>query len=222
MTFDETIAVLERAGTAQNRTVYARHGVKGAMYGVSYAVQRDLAKKIKVDHTLASQLWETGNHDARILATMVADPAALGRKQLEAWAKELDNYVITDAVASAAARSPQAPAIAKAWIASKQEWISSAGWTVVASLAMKPDSAGDELFEGWLPIIERGIGKAPNRTRHAMNSALIAIGIRSATLEKKAVAAATAIGKVEVDHGETGCKTPDAVPYIRKARARKK
>ncbi|MGK2857184.1 MAG: DNA alkylation repair protein [Thermoanaerobaculia bacterium] len=222
MTFDETIGVLERAGTAQNQKVYARHGVKGAMYGVSYAVQRDLAKKIKVDHTLASQVWETGNHDARILATLVADPAALGRKRLEAWARELDNYIITDAVASVASRSPEAPAIAKAWIASKQEWISSADWTVVANLAMQADGAGDTLFEGWLPIIESRIGKAPNRTRHAMNSALIAIGIRGATLERKAVAAATAIGKVEVDHGETGCKTPDAVPYIRKARARKK
>jgi len=33
---------------------------------------------------------------------------------------------------------------------------------------------------------------------------------------------AAAIGKVEVDHGETSCKTPDAVPYIEKALARKK
>ncbi len=222
MTFDEAMKTLESAGTAQNRKVYARHGVNGAMFGVSYATQRDLAKKIKVDHALATRLWETGNHDARVLATMIADPAAAGRKQLDDWAKELDDYVLTDGVSAMAARAPDALGVAKRWIASNNEWISSAGWSIVASLAVKDDAAGDDVFESWLPVIKSGIHGAPNRTRHAMNNALIAIGIRSATLEKKAVAAATAIGRVEVDHGETGCKTPDAVSYIRKARARKK
>ena len=54
------------------------------------------------------------------------------------------------------------------------------------------------------------------RTDHAMNRALIAIGVSNARLEKPALAAAKRIGKVEVDHGETGCQTPDAAAYIRK------
>jgi 3-methyladenine DNA glycosylase AlkD len=213
---------LEDAGTAQNRKVYGRHGVQGAMFGVSYAVQRALAKKIKVDHALAVSLWDSGNHDARILATMIADPAASGRRLLDAWAKELDSYVITDALSALAARSPDALELATRWIASKKEWVSSAGWNVVAGLAVSGGSGGDVVFERWLPVIEAGIRDAPNRTRHAMNNALIAIGIRSAALEAKAVRVATAIGTVEVDHGETGCRTPEAVSYIRKARARKK
>jgi 3-methyladenine DNA glycosylase AlkD len=222
MTFDEAMKALEDAGTAQNRKVYGRHGVQGAMFGVSYAVQRALAKKIKVDHALAVSLWDSGNHDARILATMIADPAASGRRLLDAWAKELDSYVITDALSALAARSPDALELATRWIASKKEWVSSAGWNVVAGLAVSGGSGGDVVFERWLPVIEAGIRDAPNRTRHAMNNALIAIGIRSAALEAKAVRVATAIGTVEVDHGETGCRTPEAVSYIRKARARKK
>ncbi len=55
-----------------------------------------------------------------------------------------------------------------------------------------------------------------------MNSALIAIGIRNDELEQKAIAIAREIGKVDVDHGETSCKTPEAEPYIKKARERKK
>ena len=62
----------------------------------------------------------------------------------------------------------------------------------------------------------------PNRVRYSMNSALIAIGMRNATLERKAIAAARRIGPIEVDHGETGCKTPDPIPYIQRAKARKK
>ena len=77
MTLRETMKALEKAGTAQTRKIYGRHGVTGPMYGVSYATLGQLKKKIKTDHALAEQLWATGNHDARILATMVADPAQL-------------------------------------------------------------------------------------------------------------------------------------------------
>jgi hypothetical protein len=54
-----------------------------------------------------------------------------------------------------------------------------------------------------------------------MNNALIAIGCRNPTLTKRALAASKRIGKVEVDHGETGCKTPDAAEYIQRTLARK-
>ena len=55
-----------------------------------------------------------------------------------------------------------------------------------------------------------------------INVALMAIATRSNTLSELATATAARIGKVEVDHGETGCKTPDAVPYIAKARAHRR
>ena len=45
--------------------------------------------------------------------------------------------------------------------------------------------------------------------------------VRSPQLQKLALAAAKKIGKVEVDHGDTNCKTPDAVLYIEKASKRK-
>src|SRR3989304_5283911 len=99
MEMKEALAALEKEGTAQNRKVYARHGVGEDQYGVSYAALKALAKKIKTDHTLALALWGTGNHDARILATMIADPAAATSRELDAWSKDLDNYVLTDAFA---------------------------------------------------------------------------------------------------------------------------
>jgi hypothetical protein len=55
-----------------------------------------------------------------------------------------------------------------------------------------------------------------------MNQAVIGIGVRNDALRRLAVAAAKRIGKVEVDHGETGCKTPDAAAYIEKTVAYRK
>jgi 3-methyladenine DNA glycosylase AlkD len=104
MTLAQALKRLKTAGTAQNRKVYARHGVRPEMYGVSYANLGKLRQEIGTDHELARGLWESGE-------------------------------------------------------------------------------PGDE------------------------------------RLEKRAVAAAKRVGKVEVDHGETGCKTPDALEYIARTKA---
>lgn len=219
MTRDECMTALEREGTAQNRKTYARHGVTGPCFGVSYAALGKLKKAIKVDHDLAVLLWESGNHDARVLACMIDDPAAVTAAQLKAWAADLSNYVLTDALSGLAAKSPHARACMTSWIKAKDEWRASAGWNVLAHLALADNGLPDSDFESMLARIESRILQAKNRTRHAMNNALIAIGSRNEHLAELATAAADRIGKVEVNHGETGCKTPDAASYIAKTRA---
>ncbi len=91
-----------------------------------------------------------------------------------------------------------------------------AGYQLLSHLARTDDTLTDAYLEEYLERIEAGIATAKNRVKHSMNGALISIGMRNPRLEKKAVAAARRIGKVEVDHGKTSCKTPDAVAYIRK------
>src|SRR3712207_2599512 len=114
---DKTTAMgrLEALGTEQNRKTYARHGATENVFGVSYADLGKLQKEIKVDHDLACELWATGNHDARILATKVADPAALTAKDADAWIREAGNYIEMEAVGSLVARSPIARSRAEAW-----------------------------------------------------------------------------------------------------------
>jgi hypothetical protein len=65
--------------------------------------------------------------------------------------------------------------------------------------------------------IERTIHAAPNDGREAMSKAVVCIGCRSAGLRKSALATVARIGKVEVDHGDTACRTPDAAQRIRAA-----
>jgi 3-methyladenine DNA glycosylase AlkD len=210
---------LEELGTAENRKVYARHGVTGAAFGVSYAALGKLRKAIGTDHGLALALWKSGNHDARVLATMVADPGAFDRKTIDAWGKDLSNYVLTDAFSVAVAASKHAGACARAWMRSRGEWLSSAGWNVVARVAADGETFAAEELEALVDRIEERIHASPNRTRHAMGGALIAIGLVNPALERRALAAARQIGPIEVDHGETSCKTPDVAGYIRKTRA---
>ncbi len=222
MTTRVALKELRAMGTARNRKTYGLHGVAGEMYGVSHANLGKLKGKIKVNHELAQELWATGNHDARVLATMIADPERMKASTADAWVRDLDNYLITDAFAGLVSSTPHTAKRVEKWTGSRDEWVGRAGWHLVARLAMKNEDLPDRYFEEHLKTIEKEIHGRKNRVRDAMNGALIAIGMRSAGLEKKAVAIAGRIGKVEVDHGETGCKTPDAIPYIRKGRARRK
>jgi 3-methyladenine DNA glycosylase AlkD len=221
MTRDEALKALERAGTAQNRKIWLKHGVRRPMYGVSYAALKTIAKKIGTDHVLAAALWKTGNHDAIILATMVADPLAATRAELAAWLRDLDNAPITDAFAAFASASPYATMLAKQWGATRGEWTGAAGWMVLTHLVSTGDKVSEADQLGYLRTIERNMQRSKNRVRYAMNGALIAIGMRGGELRKAALEAAGRIGPVDVDHGETGCKTPDAAAYIKKAAARK-
>ena len=219
MTLRETLEKLKSMGTAQNRKVYARHGVGRKMYGVSFANLGKLKKAIKTNHELAVKLWTTGNHDARVLATMIADPRMFDSKLLEEWVRDLDNYVIADAFGGMAARTDHARDKADRWAESKREYVGAAGYNILANLAIKDGELPEAYFESHLERIERHIHGSENRTRYSMNQALIAIGTRTKRLEQRAIAAARRIGKVYVDHGETDCSTPDAIAYITKAAA---
>lgn len=219
MDLKSVIKQLEALGTAQNRKGYARHGVDGDMFGVSYANLYKLQKAIKVDHELAQQLWATGNHDARILATLIADPVKLTDKLAESWIRDTSNYVSTEALTRFIARTPLALKKSEKWRKARGEWIGAAGWALLGHMALNDKELPDAYFLPLIEEIEKTIHSRRNRVRYEMNGALIAIGLRSDALEKRALEAAKAIGRVEVDHGETNCKTPDAAEYIGKAKA---
>ena len=220
--FASVMKELEACGTAQNRKVYARQGMKEPMFGVSYANLGKLTKRIKQDQALAEQLWDSGVHDARVLATMIADPSACSDALLARWVKQLNGYPLTDALSRVAAESPGARKNCRAWIKSKSEWISQLGWNVVTHWAFYDPSVPDDDFRQDLALIKSSLHKAKNRTRHSMNNAIISIGMRSPALKKEAIRVAKSVGKVEVDHGETACKTPDAVEYLKRVETHRK
>src|SRR5215813_10141759 len=114
MTTDtEVLAQLEAFGTEKTRKTFRRHGVGDNQYGVLYGDMGKLKKQIKIDHDLALKLWASGNHDARILALMIADPAKIDSATLDSWAGELTNYVIADAFSTYVAQTPFAKAKAE-------------------------------------------------------------------------------------------------------------
>jgi len=219
--YTETMQILEDMGTSQNRKIYARHGVGVEMFGVSFGNLKELKKRIKKDHELAQQLWNSGNHDARNFATMIADPKQADEALLNAWVQDLDNYIITDSFVGLVARTDHAQDKAIEWMPSKHEFVARTGWHLLVHLAQKDAGLADTFFEPYLQTIKNEIHQRQNRTREGMNNALIAIGIRNPALMAKALAVAEAIGEIQVDHGDTSCKTNFAPEYIQRTVERK-
>lgn len=208
---------LEAAGKPQYRQIYARHGAREPMYGVLFSALTAMQKRIKKDHALALELWDTGNYDARNLASLIADPAAFTPEQANAWIADSYNYGLAGQVAGLVLQTPYALEKAQAWIETDAEYTERAGWLILAGLAERSDLP-DAIFEPYLDLIASAIHTRKNRVRDAMNTALINFGLRP-SLHERALAAAAHIGKVEVDHGKTGCITPDAAAYIHKTLA---
>ena len=215
----EVMADLEAAGTAQNRKVYARHGAAEPMFGVSYAELGRIAKPIKTDHTLAQELWDSGNHDARVLALRVADAAVLEESLAGRWLRDVDNYILAEGLGGLYAQTSHARALSDSWRDRPDEWPASVGWFIVMCTAEDPGVWSVEELRGLLGRIEAEIDQRPNRVRHEMNGAMIVMALRDARLRRSVLAAARRIGPVEVDHGQTGCKTPEVAPYVERTLA---
>jgi 3-methyladenine DNA glycosylase AlkD len=223
MTAQQILATLKQLGKPQTAAIYKRHLAGDNVCGVLTSDIAKLQKKIKVDHALALELWKTGNAEARILALQVADPLKLTRKDADGLLKDAQARFLACYLTALVGRSPIADKTMRAWMKSPRESTREMGYGILgARLKDNSESLSDADAEKILATIEKEIHRSPNWARYAMNGALISIGIFKPALRQKAIAAAKRIGKVEVDHGETNCKTPDAIAYIEKASKRKR
>ncbi len=217
MTFNQLMTELKKMGTAQNIKIYKNHGAGDNLFGVSFANLKALQKKIKIDHDLALKLWDTGNTDAQALATMIADPSKMTMTTANKWIKSINFYGLSDMLSGLIAKTSFTEKISKKWMDSKKEFIKACGYSTFSGLLhINADISKKECLN-ILRTIEKEIHSTPNRARHNMNGVVIAIGVFRPELHKKAIAASRRIGKVEVDHGKTSCKTPDAEAYIKKS-----
>ena len=208
-------------GTAQNVEIYKRHGAGGNLFGVSFANLGQLKQKIKTDHELAFELWETGNVDARTLATMIVDKRRFTSENADAWLNDTSYYMLVDLLAEVVAGSPCCNEKMQEWMQSGEEPRKQCGYAVLCSLMKNGGDVDSDECRTILENIEASIHASPNRARHAMNMAMIAIGIYKKELTEVAIEHASRVGKVEVDHGQTRCHTPDAAEYIKRGRGRR-
>ncbi|MGO9663093.1 MAG: DNA alkylation repair protein [Polyangia bacterium] len=191
----EILGELHAMGCEKNRAGMARYGINVQdAFGVSVYELRKVAKRLGTDHGLALALWATGNHEARLLACFVDDPALVSARQMETWARDFDSWDVCDqATTSLFDLTEHAWSKAVAWATREQEWVKRAGFALMAGLAVHDKSAGNRAFLTLLPVIERGAADPRNFVKKAVNWALRNLGKRNRTLNVAAIACAERI-----------------------------
>src|SRR6476646_8125265 len=114
----EILAALKKSGKRQTAAIYKRHGSGENVFGTLTSEIAKLQKKIKVDHTLAMELWKTGNAEARILALQVSDPQRLTRADADRIIRDGQTHFLGCYLAGLLGRSPNASETMRSWMAS--------------------------------------------------------------------------------------------------------
>ncbi len=165
-------------------------------YGISLPNIRMIAREVGLEHELALELWSSGIHEARILASLVDDPKRVTDEQMENWVRDFDSWDVCDQCCSNLF-DKTACAFDKAaeWSARDEEFVKRAGFVLMATLAVHAKKAKDEEFLRFLPIIERESTDERNYVKKAANWALRQIGKRNLALNSKAIETARQIRK---------------------------
>ena len=183
---------LKRRGSQKNRDGMARYAIVAKkVFGVSMTSMKSLAKELGRDHALSQALWKTGWYEARMLASLVGDPARVTPPQMEKWAKGFDNWAVCDTATFALwDRTPHAWPKVREWSKRKEEFVKRASFAMLASLTVHDKKAPDENYLDGLALIEREAHDERNFVKKAVNWALRSIGKRNPALNKEAIAVA--------------------------------
>ncbi len=155
--------------------------------GIRSPTLRKLAKDIGRDHTLALQLWGTNIHEAKLLATYLADPNQMTLKQAELWVDDLYSWDICDSLCRVFADCPFGYQAAVRWSSSEEEFTKRAGFVTMVNLSIHDKGAPDQKIEKFFPYLISESRDERNFVRKAVNWALRQIGKRSIYLNEKAV-----------------------------------
>jgi 3-methyladenine DNA glycosylase AlkD len=181
------VAGMQRFGINPNQTL-----------GVSIPTLRQVARQAGKNHILAEELWASGIHEARILASMVDDPRLTQEEQMERWVNDFDSWDVCDQVCSNLFdRTPFAYRKIYEWSMRSEEYVKRAGFVLMACLAAHDKKASDGQFEAFFPLILQEAGDERNFVKKAVNWALRGIGKRNQALNQKAIEAAQEMLQLE-------------------------
>ena len=200
--FQMVMTELEALGKERTKKIYMSNGAVEPLFGVNTGLMKPLKKEIKLNQTLAEQLYATGNYDAMYFAGVIAEPNTMTEQDYNRWIDGAYFYMISDyIVAVTLAESTIGEQLATKWIASGEELKMSAGWSCYCWMLgnRKDETFQHETIELLLQQVIETIHTSPKRTRISMNLFVTTVGISYRPLHEKALQAAKEIGLVEIE-----------------------
>lgn len=158
----------------------------GRRLGIRVPETRKLAREIGTDHDLALKLWDSGIHEARILAAFLGDPELLTSAQMDRLASEIETWDVCDNICGLFFESPLSQEKITAWSESGHEFTRRAAFVMIAYYAVHRKDLLDGYFEKFFPVIVRASDDGRRYVKQGVDWALRQIGKRSMPLNVKA------------------------------------
>ena len=213
MSLNETLKQLEALGNEKVRAHNTKYGAGDNQFGVKLGDIRVLAKKIKTNHELAMSLWETGNVDAQLLATLLMKPRHLSAEEMDRMVRSVTFVHVADWLnAYVVKQHPDKETLRQEWMVTDDRWAARAGWSLTAERVVKSPEGLD--LTALLDRIESEMGSADSVVQWTMNSALAEIGIHFPKLRKRALAIGETLGIYRDYPVSKGCTSPFAPIWI--------
>jgi 3-methyladenine DNA glycosylase AlkD len=183
------LAWLKKRSSKAVRDGMARYAIPSDhALGVRMADIQKLGKQLGRDHALALALWKTGVYEARMLTAYVDDPARVTPAQMDAQARDFDNWAICDTLCFALwVHTPHAFTKIRQWATHRDEFVKRAAFALLASVALRDKETGDAPFLRGLKFIEKAASDERNFVKKGVNWALRGIGDRNVALNKAAI-----------------------------------
>ncbi|HET9248847.1 MAG TPA: DNA alkylation repair protein [Actinomycetota bacterium] len=213
------LAELRRRADPSRKPGMARVGIDvERALGVSMPDIRAVAKACGTDHRVALELWGSGIHEARILATLVADPLAFTQDEIEAWVVDIASWDVCDSAADAFGRSPEHARLIRAWARRPEGYVRRCAFSTIARRAVWAKGAPDREFLAYLPLIRGAATDDRNEVRKGVSWALRQIGKRNVALHGAALAEARTL--LELEERSARWIARDAIRELERAETR--
>lgn len=207
MNVEEAVAALRAAADPSRRPGMARVGIDvSRALGVSVPHIRRIARRAGTDDPLAAALWDTAIHEARMLATLVADPAEIPRARVEAWILDVTSWDLGDFSADLFVRTPYRDALIETWATREEPFVKRCAFAMIARQAVSDRTADDAAFIAYLPLIATAAVDDRNDVKKGVSWALRQIGKRDRTLHAAALAHAERILDDALASGSRGAR----------------
>jgi 3-methyladenine DNA glycosylase AlkD len=195
----EALSWLRKHSKKSVRDGMARYAIPSdKALGVLMGDIQKLGKQLGRDHALALELWKTDVYEARMLCAYVDEPERVTPAQMDAQARDFDNWAICDTLCFALwVRTPHAFAKIRKWAGNRDEYVKRASFALLASMALKHKESTDADYLRTLPLIEKAAADERNFVKKAVSWALRGVGRRSATLNQKSLALAKKLAASE-------------------------
>lgn len=188
MNSNQIISDLKKLKNLSNIEGMARFGIDpNSALGISIPHLRKTAREIGKNHKLALDLWNSGIHEVRILATMIDEPEKVTKSQMDKWVKDFNSWDLCDQCCNNLfGKTPFAIEKSFQWVEREEEFVRRAGFVLMAVLSVHNNEMNDEQFIAYFSIIERYSVDERNFVKKAVNWALRQIGKRNINLNKEA------------------------------------